>query len=294
VEQVPVQGTSLVSTFDDANAPERHTTQYFEMVGNRALYQDGWLARVIHKTPWGREPIRTLQDDVWELYDTTKDFSLANDLSKQNPAKLKELQTEFMKIASENHVLPIDDRSFERLNAAIAGRPDLMAGRTSLTLHSGMRDLGENAFINVKNKSKVITADIHVPQGGNGVILAQGGRFGGWSLYVKDGTPRYTYNYLGLQRMTIASPEAVLAGKVNIRFDFAYDGGGAGKGGTGTLSVNGRQVATGRIERTQAFLFSLDETADVGLDGATPVVENYGSVHGRFNGKIDKVTVEIK
>ena len=294
VVQVPVQGTSLVYTFDNPKTPERHATQYFEMVGNRALYKDGWLARVIHSTPWGRAPIRALQDDVWELYDTRKDFSLVDDLARTNPAKLKEMQREFMKIASENHVLPLDDRRFERLNPALAGRPDLMAGRTSLTLRSGMKDLGENAFINVKNKSKTITADVDVPAGANGAILAQGGRFGGWSLYIKDGKPHYTYNYLGLQRMTIAAAEALAAGKANIRFEFAYDGGGPGKGGTGTLSVNGRQVATGRIDRTQAFLFSLDETADVGLDGATPVVEDYGSVHGRFSGKIDKVTIEVK
>ncbi|MEW5797308.1 MAG: sulfatase-like hydrolase/transferase, partial [Candidatus Zixiibacteriota bacterium] len=294
VAQVPIQGTSLIYTFGNSKARDRHTTQYFEMAGNRALYKDGWFARVIHKTPWGREPIVTLQNDVWQLYDTSKDFSLVNDLSKTNPGKLREMQREFMKVASENHVLPIDDRSFERLNPAIAGRPDLMAGRTSLTLRSGMRDLGENAFINVKNKSKVIAADVNVPAGGNGVILAQGGRFGGWSLYLKDGKPTYTYNYLGLQHMTIAGAEALRAGKANIRFEFAYDGGGMGKGGTGTLSVDGRQVATGRIERTQAFLFSLDETADVGLDGATPVVEDYGSLHGQFNGTIDRVTIDVK
>jgi hypothetical protein len=214
------------------------------VAGNRALYKDGWLARVIHKMPWAREPSVTLQEDVWELYNTADDFSLANDVSKQYPDKLKELQDEFMKVASENHVLPLDDRSFERLNAAIAGRPDLMGGRTTLTLRSGMKDLGENAFI-------------------NGVILAQGGRFGGWSLYVKDGRPSYTYNYLGLQRTTIAATDPLPAGKSTIRSEFAYDGEGLGKGGTGSLLVDGRQVATGQIERTQAFLFSIDETADV-------------------------------
>jgi hypothetical protein len=233
------------------------------VAGNRALYKDGWLARVIHKMPWAREPSVTLQEDVWELYNTADDFSLANDVSKQYPDKLKELQDEFMKVASENHVLPLDDRSFERLNAAIAGRPDLMGGRTTLTLRSGMKDLGENAFINVKNKSKTLTAEVDVPEGSNGVILAQGGRFGGWSLYVKDGRPSYTYNYLGLQRTTIAATDPLPAGKSTIRSEFAYDGEGLGKGGTGSLLVDGRQVATGQIERTQAFLFSIDETADV-------------------------------
>lgn len=294
-KQVPIQGKSLISSFENPAAPPHRPTQYFEMIGNRALYHEGWYARVIHKAPWEYQPRATLENDIWELYDTTQDFSLVNDLSGKHPDKLKALQAKFMEVASVNHVLPIDDRSFERLNASLVGRPDLMAGRTSLTLRSGMTDMGENVFINVKNRSHSITAEIDVPSGGgNGVILAQGGRFGGWSLYVKDGKPHYTYNFVGLKRTTIAATQPLPAGKATIRFAFAYDGGGLGKGAAGTLSVNGTQVATGRIEHTQPFIFSMDETADVGRDNATPVVEDYGVVDGLFNGKVVQVTIDTK
>ena len=293
IVQTPIQGKSLLASFSDAKARARDT-QYFEIFGNRAIYKDGWFARTIHRAAWEREPRAKLQDDVWELYDSNTDFSLTKDLAKSNPAKLKELQKLFMSEASKNHVLPIDDRGIERVNSLLAGRPDLMAGRTSLTLRDGMRDISEHAFINIKNASKTITADVDVPAGGgNGVILAQGGRFGGWSLYIKDGKPSYTYNFLGMQRTTIASNEVLPAGKSTVRFEFAYDGGGLGKGGQGKLLVNGKQVASGRIEHTQAMVFSADETADVGMDNATPVVEDYGLYRGVFNGKVLKVTVEI-
>ena len=224
------------------------------------------------------------------------DFSLANDLAAKNPKKLTEMQALFMKEAEKHHVLPIDDRVFERAIAAMVGRPDLMAGRTSLTLAEGMTGMMENVFINVKNKSKTITAEVEVPaSGANGTILAQGGRFGGWALYVKDGVPAYDYNFLGLKHYTIASTKPLAPGKATIRFDFAYDGGGLGKGGTGTLFVNNEKVAEGRIEHTQAMMFSADETADVGIDLGTPVVEAIGSeAKSRFTGRIPKVTVEVK
>jgi arylsulfatase len=185
---------------------------------------------------------------------------------------------------------------FERLDAALVGRPDLMAGRTSLTLAEGMTGMMEGVFINVKNRSKTITADLVVPAGGsNGTILAQGGRFGGWSLYVKDGVPAYDYNFLGLQQSSIVSTKPLASGKATVKFDFAYDGGGPGKGGTGTLYVNGEKVGEGRIEHTQAGMFSADETADVGIDLGTPVVEAIGSEAGsKFNGHIPKVTVEVR
>jgi arylsulfatase A-like enzyme len=293
IVQTPIQGKSLVASFSDPKAKARDT-QYFEIFGNRAIYKDGWFARTIHRAAWEREPRAKLKDDVWELYDSNTDFSLTKDLAKANPAKLKELQKLFMSEASKNRVLPIDDRVFERMLAEMVGRPDLMAGRTSLTLRDGMRDMSENVFINIKNKSKTITADVDVPAGGgNGVILAQGGRFGGWSLYIKDGKPTYTYNFLGMQRFTIASSEVLPAGKSTVRFEFAYDGGGMGKGGQGNLLVNGKQVASGRIEHTQAIIFSADETADVGMDNATPVVEDYGLHRGVFNGKVLKVNVEV-
>jgi hypothetical protein len=193
-------------------------------------------------------------------------------------------------------VLPIDDRTIERVNAAIAGRPDLMAGRTSLTLAEGMTGMTENIFINIKNRSKTITAEIEVGEnGGNGAIIVQGGRFGGWALYVKDGVPAYDYNFLGLQRFTVAAKEKLKPGKNTVRFEFDYDGGGLAKGGMGTLYVNNKKVAEGRIPHTQPMVFSADETADVGIDLATPVVESIGSeAKSRFTGKIPKVTIEVQ
>jgi arylsulfatase A-like enzyme len=292
--QTPIEGVSMVYTFADSKAPSRHATQYFEIFGNRAIYQDGWLAGTVHRAAWEFKPRTTLENDKWELYDTRSDFSLANDLAANNPDKLKEMQDLFLKEAVKYQVLPLDDRTLERLNAALVGRPDLMAGRTSLTVYQGMIGISENVFINVKNRSHTITADVEIPKNGaNGVILAQAGRFGGWSLYLKDGKPTYTYNWLGLQRYTVAAKQALPAGKATIRFEFAYDGGGVGKGGVGTLFVNGKNVATGRIERTQCCAFSADEGADVGADEGTPVTEAY-KVPFKFNGKIAKVTIELK
>jgi arylsulfatase len=295
--QIPMEGTSLVYTFDDSKAKERHTTQYFEIAGNRAIYHDGWFARTIHRAPWEPKPRRTLEDNsAWELYDVRSDFSLANNLAAKNPQKLAELQAIFLQQAEKYHVLPMDDRVFERLDAAAVGRPDLMGGRTSMTLSEGMTGMMEGVFVNVKNRSKTITAEVEVPQGvANGTILAQGGRFGGWSLYVKDGVPGYAYNFLGLEQTRIVADKPLAPGKATVKFDFAYDGGGPGKGGMGTLYVNGEKVAEGRIEHTQAGLFSADETADVGIDLGTPVVEAVGAEQAsRFSGHIPKVTVEVR
>jgi arylsulfatase len=285
----------MVYSFDKPDVQSTHTTQYFEIFGNRAIYHDGWFAGTIHRAPWEKVPRQKLQDDVWELYDTTKDFSLVNNLATANPAKLKELQGIFMKDASKYRVLPIDDRLIERLVASTAGRPDLMEGRTSLTLAPGMDSMSENVFINIKNRSLSITADVEIPKGGaNGVILAQGGRFGGWSLYLKDGKPTYCYNFVGMQEYKVAAPSALAAGKATIRMNFDYDGGGAGKGGTASILVNGEKVASGRIDRTQMAIFSADETAGVGVDDATPVTVDYKERDNAFTGKILKVTVDVK
>lgn len=294
--QIPMAGSSLAYSFNDAKAAERHTTQYFEINGNRAIYHDGWFARTIHRAPWEGKPRAALADDVWELYDVRNDFSLANNLAAQQPDKLKELQELFLKEAREHHALPLDDRTFERMLPAMAGRPDLMAGRTSLTLAEGMTGMSENVFINVKNSSKTISAELEIPAtGANGTVLAQGGRFGGWSLYVKDGVPAYTYNYLGMQQYTVAGSTPLPAGKATLRFEFAYDGEGLGKGGQGALYVNEQKVGESRIERTQPTAFSADETADVGIDLGTPVVEVIGADRrSAFTGKIDKVTVQLK
>ncbi len=294
--QHPMDGVSMVYTFDDAKAKDRHATQYFEMFGNRAMYHDGWFARTIHKAPWEHKPRRPLAEDVWELYDTRTDFSLVHDLAAKNPQKLADLQALFMQEAERNHVLPIDDRVFERFIPAMVGRPDLMAGRTSLTLAEGMTGMTENVFLDVKNKSKTITAQIEVPESGaHGAVIVQGGRFGGWALYVQDGVPAYDYNFLGLERFRVAATEKLKPGKATLRFEFAYDGGGMGKGGMGALYVEGKKVAEGRIERTQPTVFSADETADVGIDLATPVVEAIGAEHAsKFTGRIRQLTVEVK
>ena len=296
ITQTPIEGTSMVYTLNDAKAKDRHLTQYFEIFANRAIYNDGWYAGTVHKAPWEPKPRATFENDTWELYDTRNDFALNNDLSRKNPEKLKEMQDLFLKEAVKYSVLPLDDRFLERLNASLVGRPDIMAGKTSLTVYEGMIGMSENVFLNLKNKSHTITAEVQVPKGGaKGVILAQAGRFGGWSLYMKNGKPTYTYNFLGLKRFTITAKQPVPAGKTTIRFEFAYEGGGLGKGGTGTLFVNGKRVAQGRIEQTQPFIFSADEGTDVGEDGETPVVENYGiPAPYKFTGKINKITIDLK
>ena len=294
-EQAPIEGVSMFYTFANAKATSRHYVQYFEIMGNRGIYADGWLAGTVHRAPWEMKPRVALLDDKWELYDTKNDFSLVNDLAAKNPVKLKELQEVFLKEAVRHHVLPIDDRLLERVNAATAGRPDLMGGLTSLTVYEGMTGMSENVFINTKNRSHTITAEVEIPTGGaNGVILAQAGRFGGWSLFMKDGKPVYTYNFLGLQRFNVMAPNPLSAGKAIIRFEFFSDGGGLGKGGIGTILVDGQKVAEGRIEHTQAFIFSADETADVGQDDATPVTEDYKEGDNKFTGTIHKVTIELK
>ena len=294
--QKPFEGVSLLYSFDDADAVDRHTTQYFEMFGNRAIYQDGWVAATKHRTPWAPAPDGPLDQDKWELYHVAEDFSQANDLAASNPEKLAEMQDLFMEEAVKYNVLPLDDRVFERFNATIAGRPDLMGDRTSLTMYEGMTGIMENAFLNVKNRSHSITAEVEIPQGGGeGVILCQGGRFAGWSLYMKDGKVSYVHNWFGKERYTITTQQPLPPGQATIRYEFAYEGGDKpGMGGTGTISVNGQQVAEGRIENTVPFVFSADETTDVGVDEATPVTEDYEERHNEFNGKIEKVTVELK
>ncbi len=295
VVQTPIEGVSMLYTFDNAKTETTRKTQYFEIFGNRGVYHDGWFAGTVHKAPWEAKPRAKLTEDKWELYDTTKDFSLTNDLAAVNPGKVKEMQARFIDEAIKHRALPIDDRSVERVNAATAGRPDLMGDRTSLTLSAGMDSMSENVFINVKNRSLSITADVEIPEGGaNGVILAQGGRFGGWSFYLKDGKPSYAYSFIGLEEYKVTAAKPVASGKATIRMNFDYDGGGLGKGGTATLLVNGAKVAEGRIERTQPAIFSADETAGVGVDDATPVSNDYKERDNAFTGTIQKVTIEVK
>lgn len=297
IEQRPMDGISLGYAFNDAKAKEKHTTQYFEISGNRAIYHEGWYARTIHRAPWEREVRRPLVEDIWDLYEVANDFSLTNNLAANKPEKLKELQDLFMKEAEKNHVLPIDDRLFERAIASNVGRPDITGDRKTLTLAEGMVGMSENVFINIKNRSISLTAEVVIPEGkvANGILIAQGGRFGGWALYAKNGTAAYDYNFQGMERYSVASTETLKPGKNTIKMDFVYDGGGPGKGGMATLYLNGKKVGEGRIKRTQPVIFSADETADVGIDLATPVVETIGSeAKSRFNGRIPKLIVEVK
>jgi arylsulfatase A-like enzyme len=292
IEQDPIEGTSLAYSLGDANAKERHSVQYFEMFGNRGVYKDGWFARTIHRPAWLLKPLNPLLQDKWELYNSSEDFSLANDLASQHPDKLKDMQALFMKEAEKYHVLPLDDRLLERTNAALMGRPTVLGDRNSLTLSEGMKGMGVDIFIDLRNTAYTITAEVAVNANGNGVIVCQGGRFGGLSFYLKNGKPAFSYNYLGMESTQIISSQALKPGNYQLVYDFKYDGGGMGKGGVGTITVNGKRVAEKRIEKTQPGIFSVDDLADVGTDDGTHVAD-YGA-SARFNGKIASVTIERK
>jgi arylsulfatase len=294
VSQKPIEGFSMLPSFTDPQAKSAHTVQYYEIYGNRGIYEDGWYAATLHKVSWEPKPRSSYADDKWELFNTAEDFSCSNDLSAKEPARLKQMQELFLSEAIKHNVLPLDDRTVMRFNATIAGRPDYMGGRTSLVLYPGMVGMKENAFIDVKNKSSVITAELEVPaSGASGVLLAQGGAHSGWSLYVKDGKPAFAYNFLG-SVTTIASSESLPAGPVTVTYDFAYDGGAKpGAGGTGTLSINGKQVGSGKLERTIPFIYGT-ETADVGTDLYSAVTEDYAKGDNQFTGTIKKVTVALK
>ncbi|MGI9613823.1 MAG: arylsulfatase [Acidimicrobiales bacterium] len=296
VQQQPIEGTSLLYSFDEADAPERHETQYFEMFGNRGIYHKGWTAVTKHKTPWeivgGNLP--ALDDDVWELYDTNVDWSQARDLSKEMPDKLHELQRLWLIEAVKFNVLPIDDRSGERFNADAAGRPELVKGDNQ-TLFPGMVRLSEHALIDTKNKSHSITAQLTVPdRGAEGVIIAQGGNFGGWAVYALGGKFKYVYNLLGLEVTTIESPDVLPAGDVQVQMDFVYDGGGLGKGGAVSLYVDGNQIAEGRLDVTHATIFSADSTASVGEKGGAPISDDFSRTGKHtFNGRVHWVHIKV-
>ena len=294
VEQRPMDGVSMLYTVDDVKAADRRTTQYFEMFGNRGVYHDGWVACTRHSIPWLMAKNPPLSEDVWELYDVNEDFSEANDLAAQQPEKLRELQEVFLREARKNHVLPIDDRRSERFDPAVAGRPDLLAGRKSLTVYPGMTGMMENAFINVKGAHHTVTAEIEVPDArASGVIIAQAGYFGGWTLYVRDGVVPHEYNFFALERTNIAAPTALTAGKHSIVYEFIPDEAKPGTGGKSILTLDGKKVAEGHIPKTQPFAFSGDEGADVGLDGETNVSPDYAQGDNAFTGRIARVTVKV-
>ena len=294
IQQRPLEGTSMRASFDDADVPEFHETQYFEMFGNRGIYHKGWTAVTRHSTPWvmdGRLP--AFDDDNWELYDTTTDWSQAHDVAKEDPERLHQLQRLFLIEATKYKVLPMDDRRVERFNSDLAGRPTLVKGSSQI-LYGGMRRLSENAVINVKNKSHSVTAEVVIPdRDGRGVIIAQGGAFGGWVLYLIDGAPRYCYNVFGLQRFIVVGTSAVPSGTHQVRAEFAYDGGGLGKGGAVTLYVDGVLVGEGRVEATVPMIFSGDETTDLGVDTASPVSDDYTPQQSVLNGTVNWVQIDL-
>jgi arylsulfatase A-like enzyme len=292
VQQMPIQGTSMIYSFDDADVPERHDLQYFEMFVNRGIYHQGWTACTRHTTPWVVAPTPPLDEDVWELYGPD-DWTQARDIADQNPAKLAELQRLFLIEATKYNVLPLDDRRVERFNADIAGRPQLIHGNTQL-LFGGMGRLSENSVIVTKNKSHAVTANVTVPEkGAEGVIISQGGAFGGWSIYTTDGKPRYCYNAFGVMRFTVEGDQVLEPGDRQIRMEFGYDGGGLGKGGEVTLYVDGHAVGSGRVEATVPMVFSGDETTDVGRDTGTGVSPDYPRADNEFTGRVHWVRIDI-
>jgi len=295
IQQKPIEGVSMMYTFNDPKAPDRHETQYFEMFGNRGIYHKGWTAVTKHKTPWiliGEKTV-PFDDDNWELYDTTKDWSQANDVAKQMPEKLHELQRMWLIEATRYNVLPLDDRTAERMDPDTAGRPVLIKGNTQL-LFGSMGRLSENSIINIKNKSHSVTALIEVPQSGaEGVIIAQGGNIGGWSLYVKDGKLKYCYNLLGIQYYYVEGQAAIPPGKHEVRMDFKYAGGGLGKGGKVSLFIDGKKDGDGTVAATAPMVFSADDGCDVGEDTGAPVSQDYGPRGNAFTGRVKGVQIAI-
>jgi arylsulfatase len=295
VAQKPIEGVSMAYSFDKAAAPSTRMTQYFEMLGNRAIYHDGWVAATTPAgAPWdpaGPE-VDVLTGYKWELYHVAEDFSEAVNVADQNPDKLRELQLLFIAEAARYNVLPLDNSKTARLDAAI--RPSLTRGRTSFTYYEGMTRIPEGASPDIKNKSWSLTAEVEVPQGKvEGILATQGGLFGGWALYLAEGKLTFHYNLVNVQHYAVTAPQPLAPGKHTVVMDFKYEGGGIGKGGTATLSVDGAQVAQGRIDRTIPIRMSLDEGLDIGEDTGTPVNLNY-DVPFRFTGTLGKVTIDLK
>ncbi|HJY82935.1 MAG TPA: arylsulfatase [Candidatus Binatia bacterium] len=297
VAQKPIEGVSMAYSFDNANALSAHQTQYFEMLGNRAIYHDGWVAATTPlRLPWVMSGAKVDPDDFqWELYHVAEDFSEAENLAARNPEKLKELEDVFDREAKKYNVYPLDSSLAERIDPAI--RPSLTRGRTVFTYYPGMIRIPEATAPDIKNKSYSVTAEVEVPDGGaSGVLATQGGRFGGWGLLVLDGKPMFVHAFSNQEqhKYRVAANQKLSPGKHTLRFDFKYDGGGIGKGGTGTLLVDGQQVAQGRIERTIRGRFSLDETFDVGEDSGTPVIEEYAAqMPFKFTGTLEKLTIDL-
>jgi arylsulfatase A-like enzyme len=295
VQQSPMEGTSMLYTFGDGAAAERHDLQYFEMFGNRGIYHKGWSAVTKHRTPWLMvgAVVRAFDDDLWELYDGATDYSQSRDVAAEHPDTLARLQRLWLIEAVKYNVVPMDDRLVERAVPEIAGRPTLIRG-TSQLFYPGMGRLSENSVVSIKNKSFSVTAEIEVPSGGaDGVLIAQGGRFGGWVVYVKDRALKFVYNVLGIHEYSTAAETPIPAGTHQVRMEFAYDGGGLAKGGDVTLFYDGDKVGAGRVERTQPMIFSADETTDIGRESGTTVSPDYTAHTSRFTGRINWVLLDV-
>ncbi|MCG7594603.1 arylsulfatase [Mycobacterium sp. PSTR-4-N] len=295
VQQHPIEGVSMLYSFDDADAADRHETQYFEMFGNRGIYHKGWTAVTKHKTPWllVEDDVPAFDDDVWELYDTTVDWSQARDLAAEMPEKLHELQRLWLIEATRYNVLPLDDDVARRLNPDVAGRPVLIRGNTQL-LFGGMGHLSENCVLNLKNKSHSVTAEIEVPESGaEGVIIAQGASIGGWSLYALRGILKYCYNLGGVRHFYAASGEPLPAGDHQVRMEFDYRGEVLGGGGAVRLYVDGTEVGSGEVDATLPMIFSADDGCDVGLDSGSPVSPDYHAGRNAFTGRVKGVQLAI-
>ena len=293
IEQRPLDGVSFRYSFNDAGAPERHVTQYFEMFGNRGIYHEGWTAVAQHKTPWATAQRDTppMSQDRWELYDTRTDWTQAVDLAETHPERLAELQELFLAEARRNQVLPMDDQLAGRFDARTAGRP---SPPRSIRLLPGAGRLREDAVPSLKNTSFAIRAALTTDPATEGVVVAQGGGFGGWSVYVKDGLLTYAYNFGAVSVSHVRATAPLAPGDHVVEVLFAYDGGGLGRGGDVQLVVDGEKVGAGRVERTLPFFFSMDQTLDVGRDPGTPVTADYGrQARGfAFTGTIREVVIE--
>jgi arylsulfatase len=295
IKQKPIEGVSMVYTFDkaNANAPSTRKTQYFEMVSNRGIYHDGWYANTHPPVgPWVlNAPMPAVNDYKWELYNLKEDFSQAHDLAAKMPEKLKEMRALFVQEATKYQVFPLDNQAFAR---ALAPRPSTTAGKTVFTYSGHMAGIPPDNAPNILARSFTITAEVDVPEGGgDGMIVTEGGRWGGYGLYLLKGKPVFTYNWLILERFRWEGQQALAAGKHTVVFDFKYDGPGVAKGGTGVLKVDGQEVAKRTIPHTISFLMVADETFDIGSDTRTPVDDKDYQVPFRFNGKIDKLTFKL-
>jgi arylsulfatase len=297
ITQAPIEGVSMMYTFDNANAnaPSKRDTQYFEMLGNRALYHDGWIAATPPpQPPWalGTAPTPPLNDYKWELYNIANDYSENSDLAAQNPDKLKELQGLFMEEARKYQVLPLDNSWLSR---AVVSRPSAVAGRTEFTYSGEVSGVPYSSAPDLVGKSFTITADVEIPaKGAEGMLNTLGGRFGGYGLYLLKGKPVFAYNLLALEHFRWEAPKALTPGKHTIVFDFKYDGPGMAKGGTGVLSVDGKEVAHKTIPHTVPALFTVDESFDVGVDTRTSIDEKDYQLPFRFTGKLDKLTIKLE